>query len=98
MTPRVPSNFTAWLVGIGELKLGQTWVLARRTPRIIERYGPDVRCFGKVEYAKLEERYRVAKRTDTLAEIAKWFPPARVPTDIIARALIEAFEAGRAAY
>jgi hypothetical protein len=97
MSPRTPSNFTAWLVGIGELKVGQTWVLARRTPRILDKYGPDVRCFGKVEYDKLEERYRIEKRTDTLAEIAKRFPPARVPTETIALALTEAFEAGRAA-
>jgi hypothetical protein len=37
-------------------QLGTNWVLARRTKRIVERYGPDVRCYSQAQYAAAERR------------------------------------------
>ena len=35
---------------------GRNWVIARRTPRIVERYGPDVICLSQAKYASAEAR------------------------------------------
>ena len=35
---------------------GRNWVVARRTPRIVERYGPDVICLSQAKYASAETR------------------------------------------
>jgi len=40
---------------------GENWVLHRRTPRIVERYGPDVICLSQRAYAEAERRARVAR-------------------------------------
>jgi len=37
---------------------GKNWVLARRTPRIVERYGQDVICVSKKCYDAVEKEYR----------------------------------------
>jgi hypothetical protein len=39
-------------------RVGANWVLARRTPRIIQSYGADVACLTKQQYGKLQEDYR----------------------------------------
>jgi hypothetical protein len=36
------------------------WVLHRRTGRIADRYGENVRCVSKKEYAEMERQYRLA--------------------------------------
>ena len=35
---------------------GRNWVVARRTPRIVERYGSDVICLSQAKYASAEAR------------------------------------------
>ncbi len=39
-----------------EKALGSPWVLARRTKRIIEKYGENVRCVSYKEYEKARLR------------------------------------------
>lgn len=34
------------------------WVLARRTPNILRRYGDDVVCISKKQYAAVEKEWR----------------------------------------
>ena len=38
-------------------RFGKNWVLARRTARILERYGEDVRCVSPRKYAQCEDDY-----------------------------------------
>ena len=38
---------------------GKNWVLARRTERIVRRYGADVRCLSKKQYAAAERAWRI---------------------------------------
>lgn len=38
-------------------KVGSNWVLARRTKRIVERYGADVVCLSRTRYKHLEAQY-----------------------------------------
>lgn len=37
-------------------QLGTPWVIARRTPRIIQRYGADVVCITRKQYHAAERR------------------------------------------
>lgn len=37
---------------------GSNWVLARRTPNIVRRYGENVICISKQRYAAIEKEYR----------------------------------------
>ena len=37
-------------------ELGDNWVLARRTKGIVERYGPNVKCYSAKQYADAERR------------------------------------------
>ena len=39
-------------------RLGSNWVLARRSARIVARYGEDVKCLSKKEYREVEAAYR----------------------------------------
>ena len=38
-------------------RFGKNWVLARRTARIVERYGADVACLTPKQYAQAEADY-----------------------------------------
>lgn len=38
-------------------KVGRNWVIARRTPSILARYGSDVVTFSKKQFAALEDEY-----------------------------------------
>ena len=37
---------------------GKNWVLSRRTPNIVRRYGEDVVCISKQRYAAVEQEWR----------------------------------------
>lgn len=37
-------------------ELGSNWVIARRTKRVVERYGEDVNCVTPKQYAAAERR------------------------------------------
>lgn len=37
---------------------GKNWVIARRTPNIVRRYGEDVICVSRKRYAQIEREYR----------------------------------------
>lgn len=39
-------------------QIGSNWVIARRTARIVERYGADVVCLTQSKYKALREQYR----------------------------------------
>lgn len=39
-------------------RIGKNWVIARRTSRIVERYGDTVRCLSSAAYQKIEQEYR----------------------------------------
>lgn len=65
---RVPS-FNAWLRDTGVVPEGETWVLARRTPGMVERYGASTVFFTQKRYAELEEEHRVMMRDDTIGQI-----------------------------
>lgn len=45
-------------------EVGGNWVIARRTSRIVARYGEDVVCLSQKRYAELEHAWRLA----TMAE------------------------------
>jgi len=51
---RAEYGFADWL----KQHVGDNWVLARRTNRIIEKYGSDVITLSRKQYAKLEQEYR----------------------------------------
>lgn len=40
-------------------KVGQNWVLARRSPRIVRRYGDDVVCLSQRKFNALEAEYEL---------------------------------------
>ena len=40
---------------------GKNWVLHRRTPRIVARYGEDVICLSQAGYANAERLARLAR-------------------------------------
>ena len=40
----------------------RNWVVARRTKRIIQRYGEDVVCLTEKRYKELEERILAARK------------------------------------
>jgi len=44
-------------------ELGENWVIARRTPAIVARYGEDVRCYSQAQYRDAERR-AILKRGD----------------------------------
>lgn len=39
-------------------EFGSNWVVARRTPRIVQRYGEDVCCISPQRYRAAEQKYR----------------------------------------
>lgn len=39
-------------------ELGPNWVIARRTPNIVRRYGEDVICISPQCYRAIEQKYR----------------------------------------
>jgi hypothetical protein len=39
-------------------KLGSNWVVARRSPRILARYGEDVVCISKQRMRAIDKEYR----------------------------------------
>lgn len=39
-------------------RYGHNWVIARRTSRIVARYGEDVHCFSPSAYAREQEEWR----------------------------------------
>lgn len=81
--------FNAWLQEEGHAPHGR-WVLARRTKRIVERYGEDVVCFSQKRVAELNEQHRVLVRDEALAQMRKDF--AKVGLEAI---MVAAYEAGR---
>lgn len=38
------------------IELGSNWVIARRTPRIVKKYGADVNCISAAQYAAAQRR------------------------------------------
>lgn len=39
-------------------RIGPNWVIARRTPRIIAKYGEDVICISQKRMASIDKEYR----------------------------------------
>lgn len=50
---KAPVSFTAFI----RERVGANWVLARRTPRIVARYGEDVVALSQQQYAGLAAEY-----------------------------------------
>jgi hypothetical protein len=46
-------RFSAWL----RERLGSNWVVAKRTKRVVERYGDDVVCVSLKRFAALKQEF-----------------------------------------
>ena len=61
------TTFTDWM----ERKTGtRNWVLARRTSRIVAKYGDDVKCLSSTEYRKLVRQFEIDTADDHPAAAA----------------------------
>ena len=46
---------------IAEYLGGRNWVVARRTPRIVRKYGADVICISQAKYSKMHRELLAAR-------------------------------------
>lgn len=78
-------NEGEWLAA----RLGtRNWVVARRTARLVERYGDDVVCLSQERISSLRETYHEERRETLIGQLANEYG---VAVDV----LREAFELGR---
>ncbi len=87
----VPHSFSVWLRANNHVPDGKLWVVARRTARMVERYGEKTVFFSPKRHAELVEEHRVALREDLLFNLSLEYGVFNID------ALRAAFEAGRKA-
>lgn len=64
-------------------RVGNNWVLARRTPRIVARYGADVVCLSGKQLRELEREYRKAHGDPHDKVRAELYRAAREAADLL---------------
>ncbi len=86
-----PRSFNDWLKANNHVPADSTWVVARRSARMVMRYGEKTVFFSPKRHAELIEEHRVALREDLLFSLSLEYGVFNFD------ALRAAFEAGRKA-